>query len=339
MKLTRNGFFKILLALLVLVLVGVVLALMAMNGKRHLPSPPLSSLDQARALQPPEPQLVHVGESEHVDWWDTHEELLNHARNEWGRKHPKLYQMDHDFQDRFLDADLVRAVTARDKELFASLFRPTIVPNVYTFRLFTAEFAKLMLEEIGHQESSGIPMRRPNGMNRYGAILSELGFSEMIHDLVNQYLVVMARHLFVDRVGPNDLSRNYPFLVRYQPGQDTSLSEHTDASTVTVNICLQPSSLSDNVLYFKGDGTRSTFIDTMNATFVDLSEAGQAVIHLGQHRHGVSNITSNRDHMVVWMFGDHGYVRVAEYEPEETAEHVRLYERFWRSATNDEFEL
>ena len=39
------------------------------------------------------------------------------------------------------------------------------------YGLFTMEFSKLLLEELEHVSNSGIPMRRPNGMNRYGAIL------------------------------------------------------------------------------------------------------------------------------------------------------------------------
>eukprot|EP00959_Pyramimonas_sp_CCMP1952_P287985 6022304-Pyramimonas_sp.AAC.1 len=39
---------------------------------------------------------------------------------------------------------------------------------------FTEEFCDALLAEIDHLEASGIPLRRPNGMNRYGAILSQL---------------------------------------------------------------------------------------------------------------------------------------------------------------------
>lgn len=42
-------------------------------------------------------------------------------------------------------------------------------------RHFLSEF----LSEVDSINASGIPTRRPNGMNRYGVILDEVGFEKM----------------------------------------------------------------------------------------------------------------------------------------------------------------
>ena len=48
--------------------------------------------------------------------------------------------------------------------------------------------------------AAGIPMRRPNGMNRYGAILEELGFDALLGRLVDVYVRPMAQMLFPNLV-------------------------------------------------------------------------------------------------------------------------------------------
>jgi hypothetical protein len=50
--------------------------------------------------------------------------------------------------------------------------------------------------------------------------------------------------------------------------------------------------------------------------------------------HGVSDVgnsTSLRQQLVVWLFGEHGYVRVAPYTPQEVEAYVRAYESFWNA--------
>ena len=286
-------------------------------------------LSQARALKPPEPRLQYGGESEDNEWWDRHELLIRRAREQWGRKHKELYEGD---LDQFIDPDLVRAIESRDKELFAALFKPTDAPSVFTFRLFTREYTELLLDELRYHDESGIPIRRPNGMNRYGAILSELNLS--FDSLAEKYLVQAARQLFPQNIGPSDLKQNYAFTVRYQPGDDTSLSEHADASAVTVNVCLHPSSES-KVVYFKGHRDKSHLMNDEAEFYVDFAEPGHALIHLGQNVHGVSPISSFRSQLIIWMFGEHGYVRTAPYATDEVSEFARKYGEFWNEGGLD----
>ena len=42
--------------------------------------------------------------------------------------------------------------------------------DVYSFPLFTPEFCEMFLDELDNFKSTGLPVRRPNSMNRYGTL-------------------------------------------------------------------------------------------------------------------------------------------------------------------------
>jgi hypothetical protein len=297
-----------------------------------------SALAAAQKLEAPQSAALYGGEDENSAWWDAHEGLLRQARHEWGRKHPDLYEWTRAFRESYVDPQLLRAFEERNLTLFHELVRPTTVDNVFTVPLFRSDYAETLLDELHHQEASGIPLRRPNGMNRYGTILSELGFESSMRGLVEDILAPLALSLFPRHVGPADITNNYPFTVRYRPDQDVELSEHADASVVTVNVCLEPDPSLRYVLYFKrhrslkplpwtGGGSGGNGGDAV--TFLELSQPGQAVVHLGQIVHGVAPVSGRRSNLVLWLFGEHGDVRVAEYDEDETWTHEHESAAFW----------
>jgi hypothetical protein len=147
----------------------------------------LSALSLARELRPPEPAAVSGGEVEHAEWWDLHDDVLRQAREEYGQRHPELYRWTPSFMEAFLDPRLREAFGTRNATMLRELVQPTAVDNVYTFQLFTPQYVELFLEELDHHDASGIPRRRPNGMNRYGAALDELGFGEAMGGLEKQW--------------------------------------------------------------------------------------------------------------------------------------------------------
>jgi hypothetical protein len=156
---------------------------------------------------------------------------------------------------------------------------------------------------------------------------------------VTDILASLARSLFPRHLGPKDIAHHYSFTARYRPDQDVELAEHADASVVTVNICLEPDPSNGKVLYFKqhrwhskpsllpwndqGVEGRGSAGPT---TFVELSRPGEAVAHLGQIVLGVTPVGGHHSILVVWLFGEHGDVRVAEYDDLlETAEHAKVW--------------
>jgi hypothetical protein len=168
-------------------------------------------------------------------------------------------------------------------------------------------------------------------MNRFGWVMDELGFADAFSSFAESLLRPLAFLLYPDYVGPHDLDEQYSFVVNYKPGQDIELAEHSDASTVTTNVCLLPSK-GPSPLYFRGyqydlqqSSNRSTEAEP---SYVELNEPGMALLHLGGNRHAVSPVDSERSNLVVWMYGKHGYVRIAPYTLEEMNENQQqIYKR------------
>jgi hypothetical protein len=46
---------------------------------------------------------------------------------------------------------------------------------LFSFPVFSTQFCTELLDEIDSFEASGLPVMRPNSMNNYGVILSEIG--------------------------------------------------------------------------------------------------------------------------------------------------------------------
>ena len=153
-----------------------------------------SALEKARELAKIQPsrELKKGGEYEGGDYWEKYELLFAEAWNELPRLHPEIYNYNEEFKEKFINKELRQTVqklkdyarTSKKKFFDESsaknlVTESEVVKDVFVigkdeetnYGLFTKEFSELLLEELEHLSNSGIPMRRPNGMNRYGAIL------------------------------------------------------------------------------------------------------------------------------------------------------------------------
>eukprot|EP00928_Gymnodinium_smaydae_P018608 TRINITY_DN17090_c0_g1_i1.p1 TRINITY_DN17090_c0_g1~~TRINITY_DN17090_c0_g1_i1.p1 ORF type:complete len:191 (+),score=10.74 TRINITY_DN17090_c0_g1_i1:50-574(+) len=155
----------------------------------------------------------------------------------------------------------------------------------------------------------GIPLRRPNGMNRFGAILSDLGFQDgLLKPLMSTVAMPFARALWPEWVAPGDCDEVYGFVVRYKIGEDVMLAEHADTSNFTFNLCLGRE-FDGGDLYFKG----CRFTDSADDKQCHhvRHRRGTAVLHLGGQFHGVEPITcGERCNLVLWGTGSGGVVRI-----------------------------
>lgn len=155
-----------------------------------------NALEKARELGRLQPsrQLKKGGEFEGGDYWEKYESLFDEAWSELPRLHSELYNYTQNFKDKFINENFRKAAQKlKDRakvstnkffdESFARnlVSESDLVKDVFlignngerNYGLFTKHFSKLLLEELEHLSNSGIPMRRPNGMNRYGAILGK----------------------------------------------------------------------------------------------------------------------------------------------------------------------
>ncbi|CAJ1950850.1 unnamed protein product [Cylindrotheca closterium] len=234
-------------------------------------------------------------------------------------------------------------------ELQAAIWEEPI-RNVHTCSSF---FSPQGIQNLRHHLSlmgqANIPTRRPNGMNRNGFVLddeTEGGVSYVsVNDfrgwLVDDYLRPLGRMFFPEYIGSDeDDESSYAFTVHYQYNDgrgdnvestntsatkrpDVKLKEHSDASVVTVNINLNlpgEDEYGGSQLLFlddnddDGPGTNSTEQRRKQLEF----QPGMAVIHRGLHRHQALPIEKGERHqLIIWLFGNDGYVRVAPYKPKE----------------------
>ena len=301
-----------------------------------------SALELARQLTPPNVTATTSGDVEGLEFWQAHDALLKEAWKEW---HTSAKAELSELSQELLIPTALRAAIHHQWEvptihgerfLLQDHLEPILDNQVYRIPQFLTEEGirriRHHLTEIKH--SSKIPTRRPNAMNRHGIVIDEeteggVFYPELAEFrtwLVDVYLRPLGRALFPDSIGWGDDSCAYAFTIHYEADncsinspKDQQLNEHSDASVVTLNVNLNlPEDDDDNAyegssIYFVNDDP----INDDNKTYVDFAP-GMAVIHKGLHRHAALPITKGQRHnLVVWLFGDHGYVRIAPYPPHE----------------------
>lgn len=153
----------------------------------------------------------------------------------------------------------------------------------------------MLIQEVDHYSASGLPVSRPNSMNKYGLVLNEIGMEAMFDSLQALLLRRVAKVLF--DVEGAQLDRHHSFVVQYSAGKDLGLDMHTDNSDVTFNVCLGRE--------FEGAGL--TFCGYMGKadhrkfTHCYKHKRGDCVVHLGRRRHGADDITSGeRLNLIIW---------------------------------------
>lgn len=207
--------------------------------------------------------------------------------------------------------------------------------GVYSMPLLTEEFCVKMCEELEHLEASGLPLVRPNSMNNYGIVLTEVGFHDLLTGLREAIVQPLAAILFPDTMRVKEkrcdercqqpdkqqfhnsddsaccqvdeaedigkvalLDSHHGFVVQYRMGEDLDLGFHYDAADVTLNVCLGKKGFTGGELFFRG------LLGSPNADKEHLTvghSLGRGILHRGQHRHGALPISSGaRYNLILW---------------------------------------
>jgi len=274
-----------------------------------------SALTAARKIPVPEvvlrPRATRGGATEAQAWWDAHEDLFARAWAEYGVLHPECYTFNYEY----VDPSLIEAIRARSFQSILTEVAPGQhgLNGAYRFKLFTPEFCMMLMEEVDHINNSQIPMRRPNGMNRFGNILDDFGFKCLFRSLATEIVEPLALEMWPQWVGKGECCEQYGFVVRYKIGEDLNLAEHTDTSNVTLNLCMGKE-FEGGELYFKG--VRYTESAKSQEKFDVSHVPGEAVIHLGGHYHAAQSIRAgDRQNLILWCWGEGGWVRIAPIDP------------------------
>ncbi|KAH8047713.1 procollagen-lysine 5-dioxygenase [Aureococcus anophagefferens] len=157
-----------------------------------------------------------------------------------------------------LEAEQLRA--AGSDSSAASTLRELCEPldaELFAVDLFEESFAAALLADVDAFEATGLPVSRPNSMNKYGVVVNDVGFEHLITTLQRFVLQPLASALYGGRAGGDpaaDFDAHHSFVVRYDAaGGDKHLAPHTDDSDVTFNCCLGRRGFEGSGLVFCGE--------------------------------------------------------------------------------------
>jgi len=295
----------------------------------------IDALEKARNLNAPMPLAKKNGELEDIKFWQDNEEILEQAWEQYGNLHPLLYSLNkHTFFSTYIWEEWVKRIPSlqgrgADVEGLKQL-RYEVIDGVWVLNgLFTKTFCHQMLEELDYLSRSNIPQRRPNGMNRYGAILDDIGFKKMFDMLAEKVIIPLALDIFPKTARKGDLSHHHAFVVHYKEGEDLDLDIHADASCITLNLCLGRTFTGGDLAfeeYVPGFSYSNTsVIDRKRIRF----KQGMAILHRGQHRHEALMLEhGERVNLVLWLFGEDGYVRITDYDEALSRDEIWNMEKY-----------
>ncbi|XP_042525010.1 2-oxoglutarate and iron-dependent oxygenase domain-containing protein 2 isoform X1 [Dipodomys spectabilis] len=214
---------------------------------------------------------------------------------------PEIYSslQDAALAPEFLAASEYSASPGADlKGLLQRLETVSEEKRIYRVPVFTASFCQALLEELEHFEQSDMPKGRPNTMNNYGMLMSELGLDEpLVTPLRERFLQPLMALLFPE-YGGGCLDSHRAFVVKYALGQDLELGCHYDNAELTLNVALGKA-FTGGALYFGGLFQAPTGLtQPLEVEHV----VGQGVLHRGAQLHGARPLrTGERWNLVVWL--------------------------------------
>ena len=277
-------------------------------------------------------------EFENDSFWNENGPMIHKAWREWEMKHATtLSDFKDDVKERgWMNSSLLEAIDdafanpseeteAAVKSLWTnnggSNNNQVMPKGVYATQLLSPRGVTYLRNLFDLASSSGIPTRRPNGMNRHGMILDSnvkgavpvQRLVETVEEIIDRTVRPVGRMLFQDRIGCNDDLDYYAFTISYDgtdttsvmQSKDMELKEHQDAPVVTLNINLNlpEENYEGSEVFFReypaadnswssdifGDNSKDDEDSGGTVTF----SPGMALIHLGAHKHGANPITFN----------------------------------------------
>ena len=215
--------------------------------------------------------------------------------------HPQVYSLDPIFLDPIFTKVAHYAKSAgATREGLLSLISEESPDRTFSLPVFTQDFCKLLVEELEHFEESPMPKERPNTMNNYGLLLSEVGFDQgFMNAWREQYLQPIALLLYPEwcRGG---LDSHRVFVVRYKIGEDLELARHFDNAEVTMNVSVGDV-FEGGTLYFGRMNQEGSAGPPEDYKWFQ-HKLGTGLIHRGQQYHGALPIKSGtRYNLIMWM--------------------------------------
>eukprot|EP01121_Diplochlamys_sp_Union-15-3_P005975 TRINITY_DN1635_c0_g3_i1.p1 TRINITY_DN1635_c0_g3~~TRINITY_DN1635_c0_g3_i1.p1 ORF type:complete len:495 (-),score=52.89 TRINITY_DN1635_c0_g3_i1:62-1546(-) len=251
-----------------------------------------SKEEQIRAINSFQKHLNEVIRPKHFQTMADYMANRLKATKEYKPLYPELFES---WRKEWFDPLFLSAIEIGTPEALKSILKQES-PSVYSFQMFNPYFCSILLEELMNYENSNLPKQRPNSMNNYGLILNDIGYEELMDELVEKYIRPLSSLLYSEWHGKT-IDRHHSFMVQYMEGQDINLDMHVDDAEVTLNVCLN-NNFTGSGLTFCGCVGQPEFFQ-YRFTFTHLM--GRAVLHPGKQRHGADNILSgSRYNLIVW---------------------------------------
>ena len=265
-------------------------------------------LDAARAIKMPSREALLRREHSAQRFWRDHRALLESAWAEWDSTLSAERLDTQLFAPALRDA-VEEAWANPGRELAVAELWDEVFSGVYSAQFFDPTQLDRLRDFLEQASLSGIPARPPYGiaLNRDGLMLdprsegylASPNFQMFYKTLMARYLRPISRLLFPDVAGYD--GQTFGFSIRYEPGTDTALQPHTDASSVTLNVNINRPEEA-----YTGSGVR--FFDPASQQIKELFfGVGEALLHHGSVPHEAKPITSGeRSNLVFWLYGKAG---------------------------------
>ncbi|MEC7948470.1 MAG: hypothetical protein VX265_12970 [Myxococcota bacterium] len=179
-----------------------------------------------------------------------------------------------------------------------------LAPGLFTLPVLSDPARALLMEETEHAARAAargtLSLQAPNSMNEAGLQLSEIGLQGLSDALCSELVGALTK--VFPELGPVSLGDPHGFTVSYGRGADRSLGFHADDATVTLNLCLTGDAEGAEVVF---EGVRCLAHRQSHhrpeERVVWTPRAGEAVLHLGAHRHRTLPIArGGRTNLVLW---------------------------------------
>ena len=184
-----------------------------------------------------------------------------------------------------------------------------LAPNLFELSgFFDPDWTRRLSEELSRVQNwtstEDVRYSPPNSMHYAGFEVAPIGWGDLMNQLSEELITQLAHRLYPDREWPV-LSDGHGFVAQYGEAADRSLGLHVDDSDVTMTLCLG-SDFEGSEIVFEGircplhQQTHNTEAERVIVAPVP----GNALIHLGAHRHRVSSLLSgHRQSLILWARG------------------------------------
>ncbi|TRY63022.1 hypothetical protein TCAL_00796 [Tigriopus californicus] len=218
-------------------------------------------------------------------------------RTNYKRKHPGIFNFQ---ESRMLDERFSELVTeARNKRALDKITHHG--RGVFSFPAFTPDFCQELVDELNSIEHHpNLPLNRPNTMNKYGTALDDVGFTNVVDTLRQEFIQPLCDRLYKDE--RFQLDSHKAFTVKYLDNDfknDEGLAIHFDNAEVTLNVALTENFDGGEVVFH---GRSSNGLNQQPPPIGINHEVGQGILHLGCQLHEALPITNGtRVNLIIWM--------------------------------------